>query len=266
MPKNRKLSRKIIVLFVLLVLLGLAEMATIIWRIDHPSSSKSSHSSPSSNSTSVQAFNKNKYSVNEASSLWAVVNKGRILPSNYAPANLVVPNAPLYYAASSNDSRLRNDAAAALETLFAAAKTQGYNLKLFSGYRSYGEQASVYSGFVKSQGRTQADLSSARASHSEHQTGLAADISTTRGACELEQCFGNTPEGQWLAANAHKYGFILRYPQGKENLTGYEYEPWHFRYVGVDLAAEIQKTGQTLEQFFGLSTNTDYPAQSYQLR
>lgn len=263
MPKNYRLSRKILLLFLLLVLVGLAEMAAIIWRIDHPKSSDSAQTTSSANQ--APTFDKTKYSVNDASSLWVVVNKGRALPSDYVPSDLVVPNVPLYYGSSSNDSHLRGDAASALETLFAAAKAAGYNLKLFSGYRSYGEQAATYNGFVKSEGQAQADISSARPGHSEHQTGLAVDISTVRGACELEQCFGDIPEGKWLAISAYKYGFILRYQKDQESLTGYEYEPWHFRYVGVDLAGQIHKTGQTLEQLFGLPTYTDYPTQSYQL-
>ncbi len=263
--KKRHISWKLILLFLLLVLIGLVELFFIIWRLDHPRS-KSANAPDSSNSTSVQSFDKNKYSINEATSLWVVVNKGRVLLSTYAPANLVVPDVSLYYGSSSNDSHLRKDAAAALGALFAVAKGQGYNLKLFSGYRSYGEQASVYGGFVKSQGQSYADTSSARAGYSEHQTGLAADISTTKGICELEQCFGNVPEGQWLAANSYKYGFIVRYQKGKENLTGYEYEPWHLRYVGTDLATEIRKSDLTLEQFFGLPTYSDYTAQSYLLK
>ncbi len=89
----------------------------------------------------------------------------------------------------------------------------------------------------------------ARPGYSEHQTGLAADVSRADGACELKACFSQTAEGQWLATRAWDYGFILRYPEGKEMATGYEYEPWHIRYVGVELARAVRDSGQTLEEF-----------------
>ncbi|MBX4201318.1 M15 family metallopeptidase [Candidatus Saccharibacteria bacterium] len=211
-------------------------------------------------------FDKTQHSTDISSSLWVVVNKGRVLPSNYAPDGLVVPNVPLRYSTSSSEMHVRADTAAAMESLFKAASTQGINLKLASGYRSYSYQVSVYGGYVKSDGVTQADTYSARPGHSEHQTGLAADLEPIDRQCEVEQCFENTPEGQWLAANSYKYGFIIRYGKTTQNLTGYQYEPWHVRFVGIDLANQIQVSGQTLEQFFGLPTYPDYPAQSYQLK
>lgn len=224
-----------------------------------------SNSMPSQSAAQPKAFDKSQYSVNDPLSLWVVVNKGRILPSDYSP-KLEVPNVPLNYDSSANDSHLRPEAAMALEQMFAKAESLGYKLKLFSGYRSYGEQTSVYNNFVAKQGQTQADTFSARPGHSEHQTGLAADVSTVGGRCELAACYGSTDEGKWLAANAYSYGFIVRYQEGKQNLTGYIYEPWHMRYVGKELAAEIHKTDQTLEQYFNLATYPDYPATSYELK
>ena len=95
---------------------------------------------------------------------------------------------------------------------------------------------------------------------------MAADIEPYDRRCEISDCFADTPEGKWLAKKSYKFGFILRYPKGKENLTGYRYEPWHFRYIGKELAAEINKAGQTLEQFFGLPAYTNYPENSLSLK
>jgi D-alanyl-D-alanine carboxypeptidase len=162
--------------------------------------------------------------------------------------------------------QLRGDAAKALTSMFNAAKAQGLSLMLASGYRSYSAQVSVYNGYVAQSGVAKADTFSARPGHSEHQTGLAADVEPSSRECEVEQCFANTKEGQWLAANAHKYGFIIRYQKNTEELTGYEYEPWHVRFVGVDLATEIYAKGQTMEQFFSMPVFTSYPPQSLQLK
>jgi D-alanyl-D-alanine carboxypeptidase len=148
----------------------------------------------------------------------------------------------------------------------AAAKQSGIELKLASGYRSYANQAATYSNYAKTYGTSQADTFSARPGHSEHQTGLAADLEPIDGQCELDQCFGDLPEGKWLAANAYKYGFIVRYQKGAQDLTGYEYEPWHMRYIGTGLSDQINTSGQTLEQFFGLPNITSYPSTSLTLK
>jgi len=223
-------------------------------------------SSPVKAPTSQAGFNKQQYSINDPTSFWAVVNKGRVLPTNYVPTDLVIPNLAVRPSATSDEKHLRQIAANALGNLFDGAKTAGYSLMIASAYRSYATQVSVYNNFVASQGQASADQSSARPGHSEHQTGLAIDIEPASRSCEIEQCFGGLPEGKWLAANAYKYGFIIRYQKDKQNLTGYEYEPWHIRYLGSDLAAELNKSGQTLEQFFGLPTYPDYPATTYQLK
>lgn len=212
------------------------------------------------------AFNKTQFSTDVVSSLWTVVNKGRILPSNYIPAGLTIPSVPLRTSPADTEMHVRPETAAALEKMFAAAKKEGINLMLSSGYRSYAEQVSLYGRYAAQSGVQAADTFSARAGHSEHQTGLAVDIEPASGRCELDQCFADTPEGKWLAANAYSYGFIIRYPKGAQQFTGYEYEPWHARYVGLDLAKQIQSSSQTLEQFFGLPNYTDYPATSYEIK
>ena len=155
--------------------------------------------------------------------------------------------------------QMRAVTATALTQMFAAAKQGGINLRVDSAYRSYSYQQALYSRYVATSGQATADQESARAGYSEHQTGLSVDIGALNGVCSLEQCFGSTPEGEWLAANSYKYGFILRYPADKTTITGYEYEPWHFRYVGIALSEEMHKENiQTLEEFFGISGGTTY--------
>jgi D-alanyl-D-alanine carboxypeptidase len=180
----------------------------------------------------------------QASSITVVVNKKHRLPQDYVP-NLVA----IY------GGYLRPEAASALTSLF---KASPYGLKSVSDYRSFSQQAAVYNNYVNRDGQAQADTYSARPGFSEHQTGLAVDIGSTSGTCSLETCFGNTPEGKWLSANVAIFGFIIRYPQGKETITGYQYEPWHLRYVGIDLAKAITASGKTLDEYFGA------PAGDYQ--
>lgn len=195
----------------------------------------------------VPAFNKAQYSISDPSSIWIVVNKQRSLnPLAYAPTDLVLIG---------NGQNMRKEAAAALQNMYSDAKAAGYNLVSESGYRSYATQTSVYNNEVKLYGQTTADQQSARPGYSEHQTGWAVDIGTA--GC-YEDCFGKTAAALWVKENAHKYGFIQRYLESKSDITGYRPEPWHFRYVGVSLATELQKTGQTLEEFFGLGAAPSY--------
>jgi len=188
--------------------------------------------------------------------LSVVVNKLRPLtPADYAPADVV--EVAVAYA---NQPFLRREAADATVAMFAAFEAQtGLKMQAQSAYRSYSTQVSVYAGWVASKGQAGADLTSARPGHSEHQTGLAIDISALPAACTLQACFADTPQGQWLAANAVTFGFVLRYPAGGTPVTGYEFEPWHFRYVGVATAADYSATGATtLEQYFGLPAAPTY--------
>ncbi len=262
----RHLTRKIL----LLLALAAAVAAIVWWRSDGTQVKQTAGSSQAASkvqTTPVQTgFNKKQYSLNDPTSIWVVVNKGRVLPSSYVPADLVVPNVSLNESFESDNMHLRQEPATALEKITTAAASEGLNLMLVSGYRSYATQQSVYSGYVTSQGRASADATSAQPGHSEHQTGLAADLGAQSGKCQLDACFGDMAEGKWLAANAYKYGFIIRYQKDKSSLSGYDYEPWHMRYIGIDLAAEINKSGQPLEQFFDLAAYTDYPAQPYELK
>lgn len=207
-----------------------------------------------------EQFNKKQYSLTDPSSIWVIANKHNPLqPKTYAPSDLVTPDVPLRLTNGDAEMDLRKVAADALKEMFAAARQEGLNLQVSSAYRSYNYQVSLYNHYVDVQGRAIADSQSARPGFSEHQTGLAVDVEPASRKCEVEECFGDTPEGQWVAANAHKYGFIIRYPKDLQHITGYIYEPWHIRYVGTDLASEMHKQGAaTLEQFFGLEDAPDY--------
>jgi zinc D-Ala-D-Ala carboxypeptidase len=192
------------------------------------------------------------HSIDEPSSLWVIVNKTRPLPSDYAPDNLAPPNVTLNASKSTEENSLRADIAPSLAALFRDAKQAGYDYMLASGYRSHTLQNSYYTNYVASSGQAEADRYSARPGTSEHQTGLALDISTVDRVNYLEQAFGEDASGKWLAAHAHEYGFIIRYLPGKEPITGYMYEPWHIRYVGEYLAKKLFDKQQTMEEYFGL--------------
>ncbi len=163
-----------------------------------------------------------------------IVNKTYALPETFAPG-------------------MDTEAYEALCRLFTDAKAAGVPLKVASSYRSFYDQRYIYNGYVSVNGQAAADRFSARPGHSEHQSGLAFDVDNPDSKA-LMQSFGDTPAGLWLAENCHKYGFIIRYPQGKEHITGYMYEPWHVRYLGVEKAAEVQESGLCLEEYFGITS------------
>jgi D-alanyl-D-alanine carboxypeptidase len=188
--------------------------------------------------------------VKEPSSLAVLVNKQYRLPDGYRPQDLVEDQQLLFLSSEKGEKRMmRKEVAAALEQLFAGAQKDGLQLAVVSAFRSFETQKMLFDYYVRTQGEEEARRYSAVPGHSEHQTGLAVDISGSDGKCAAEDCFADTPEGKWLAEHAHEYGFIIRYPKGKEAITGYAYEPWHLRYVGKELAREIQEKGVTLEEF-----------------
>lgn len=182
-------------------------------------------------------------------SIDVLVNKNRSLPSDYIPADLVKLTVPTCLA-NPEVNQLREIAAEALGELFDGAKDAGYDLVARSGYRSYQTQKSLRNSIEKSKGITYADKYSAQPGESEHQTGLAIDITSPTVSNQLTKDFGVIPEGEWVRENAHLYGFIIRYPQGKEDIVGYEYEPWHLRYLGENLASKIYNSGLTMEEYF----------------
>ncbi|MGG4396403.1 M15 family metallopeptidase [Paenibacillus thiaminolyticus] len=185
---------------------------------------------------------------NEESTM-VVVNKQRYLPDGYEPPDLVEPNVKFSFDEPHEKRHMRKEAAEALEALFAGAEQDGITLNAVSGYRSYQRQQSLFNHYVETQGKEYASRVSAVPGTSEHQTGLAIDVSSPSVGNVLEEVFGDSEEGKWLAEHAHEYGFIIRYPQDGESITGYVYEPWHIRYVGKEAADAIYSEGTTLEQF-----------------
>ncbi|MBT2709007.1 M15 family metallopeptidase [Pseudomonas sp. ISL-84] len=182
-----------------------------------------------------------------------LVNKQFSLPNGYEPSQLVIPDVSFSYGKLDLEkSYMRQDAATALENLFKEAQKAGVELFAVSGYRSYDRQTQVFEAEVNRVGEEKAVQAVAFPGSSEHQTGLTMDISSRSANLELSEKFGETKEGKWIAENAHRYGFILRYPKGKESITGYKYEPWHFRYVGIDAAAVIYEKKWTLEEYFNI--------------
>lgn len=195
-------------------------------------------------------------SLDDPASIDVVVNKRRPLrPATFVPPDLVV----VATVARTNPPQLRRPAATALVALVRAAGSAGLRLRSISAYRSYSAQQRVYGEDLRSFGRVGADRQTARPGYSEHQTGLADDLGAASGRCALAACFGRTREGRWIAAQAWRFGFVLRYPEGAEPVTGYEYEPWHVRYVGARLAAEVHaRAGAPLETVLGLPPAPDY--------
>jgi LAS superfamily LD-carboxypeptidase LdcB len=193
--------------------------------------------------------------VTNVDSIAVVVNKQRSLPdpSNYVPEDLIKPDVPFSFTGENERRYLRSEAAKALEDLFQQAKEEDIEIVAVSGYRSYGTQKAIYNNNLKTKGEEHTRRYSAFPGTSEHQTGLAMDVSSPSINNRLEDTLGDTQEGIWLAANAPDFGFIIRYPEGKEDITGYAYEPWHLRYVGKDLAQTISEQATTLEEFFSES-------------
>ena len=182
-----------------------------------------------------------------------LVNKVFALPEDYIPGDLVRPNVEFSFGNQDIEkSYMRQEAASALEKMFADAKSQDIHLFAVSGYRSYQRQDDNFHNKVNTMGEEAAAKLVAYPGNSEHQTGLAMDISSQSANFKLTEQFGETPEGKWLMENAHRFGYILRYPKGLETITGYNYEPWHYRYVGLKAAAEIYKNQLTLEEYFNI--------------
>ncbi len=179
---------------------------------------------------------KNGYSIYEANGMTyidgiLIANKTYSLPSDFNPA------------------KLSDECLEAFSNMQRDAKRLRLNIYISSGFRSYSLQNSIYSRYCAEDGKALADRYSARPGHSEHQTGLAIDLNT------ISQSFANTAAGHWIASHCHEYGFILRYPEGKEHITGYMYEPWHIRYVGVEAACKIAESGLCLEEYYGITSS-----------
>lgn len=199
---------------------------------------------------SPTSFYKDIVTVSDGDSKLVLVNKNYALDSSYTPTDLVLPNVLAIGHQQNTNIYLRQEAAHQLEQLFSIAeKEAGLIFLARSGYRSYETQVSLYQRYVNTHGQDAADRFSARAGHSEHQTGLAIDVTADSVNGQLTTDFGLTDEGIWLKENAHRFGYIIRYLEGRESETGYQYEPWHIRYVGVEVATEIYKNNWILEQY-----------------
>lgn len=183
----------------------------------------------------------------DTSSLLLIANKKYKLPEGYIPEDLVDAGIPC----TNGSATMRAEAAEQLQKMYADALKDGVSLAISSAYRSEQYQATLYNGYVASYGQAEADSISSRPGYSDHQTGLAADF-VEGGSSDFTDAFENTSSGQWLMTHAHLYGFIMRYPNGKQAVTGYDYEPWHYRYIGIENAEALYSTSpdETFEEYY----------------
>lgn len=188
-------------------------------------------------------YYKNIKTITEPDIYLVLVNKEYKLPENYVPSKLELISNEF----ANENKYLREEARIAFENLSKDAKELGYRIIAVSTYRDYEYQNKLYNMYVEEKGIDYADKCSARPGHSEHQTGLAVDV---EGSNYDYDEFENSIEFVWMKENAYKYGFILRYPKGKEKITGFKYEPWHYRYVGLDTAKTIHDEKLTLEEYY----------------
>jgi D-alanyl-D-alanine carboxypeptidase len=244
--------RKIAALGVLLT--GLLATACTSGHQQQPMEPRAAAHTPAAMSVETTArprptFDRAQHSTRDPASIWVVVNKKHPMSPDYRPEISLV-----------RGYQVATPAADPLAHLLDDSDRRGLGFKIASAYRSYGYQVGVYGNVVAASGQAAADRVSARPGHSEHQTGLAVDLVTPASpGCDFEQCFADTAGGRWLAQHAWSYGFIVRYRPGNEAVTGYSPEPWHLRYVGRPLAAELRRTHtDTLEEFFDI-TGGDYP-------
>lgn len=188
--------------------------------------------------------------LNDKSGLFKLVNEEHPIDKNYAPEKLVTPNIALVGVKNEPRSKVSSIIKEPLEKMFQDAKKEGVELYLSCAYRSFDEQEYLYNRALKRENRNSSDLV-ALPGRSEHQLGLAVDITTKKLDFQLEEAFEDTKEGQWLLNNAYKYGFIFRYHRGKENITGYTYEPWHYRYIGnLEVSKYCHDNNLTLEEIY----------------
>jgi D-alanyl-D-alanine carboxypeptidase len=187
--------------------------------------------------------------VADPSDVLVLVNKEWNLTANYVPPDLVTPDIPFSFSEDLPKKLMRQEAAIALEELFKKAEADGIQLAGVSGYRSYQRQKDIFTARAKQRGEEVANKTTAYPGQSEHQTGLAMDVSSASVNYQLLESFGETTEGIWLAENAPDFGFIIRYPKGKEEITGYSYEPWHLRYLGIETALQVSARGITYEEY-----------------
>ena len=187
-------------------------------------------------------FYKNIKTITNPNNIDVLVNKNNKLSKKYIPEDLILLNVKY----SNENKYLRKEAAINFEKLSLDASKLGYKIIAVSTFRSYDYQKNLFNYYVKNKGKKYALNCSAKPGHSEHQTGLAVDV---EGSNNDYDEFESSIEFNWMINNSYKYGFILRYPKGKENITGFKYEPWHYRYVGIELAKYLYKNNLTLEEY-----------------
>ena len=177
-----------------------------------------------------------------------IVNPYRLIDPSYVPADLRTVHVNSY-----GTQRMRSDAAGAMEEMFAAAANDGIDLYLVSGYRSYERQIELWNWWKDNYGEAHARRIDDWPGGSEHQIGLSADIGTDDHYCELNTCFGDTAAFAWLQAHSWEYGYVERYPAGKEPVTGIMYSPWNYRYIGREEAQKVYSSGLSMEEYYGLA-------------
>ena len=187
--------------------------------------------------------------IEDPDDILVLVNKTRYLDANYKPNDLVVPDVKFSFDGEHEKKHMRREAAEALEEFFGQAHEEGIYIFALSGYRSYNTQKWLFENRANKVGEEEANKLIARPGESEHQTGLAMDITSQSVQFDLKTKFGETKEGEWVRDNAHRFGFIIRFAKDKESITGYNYEPWHIRYVGKEAAKDIYDRGIALEEY-----------------
>lgn len=184
------------------------------------------------------------------SGLLVLVNKTDPIDLAYVPSDLVLPSVPYRTDKTQEEVMVRKALVQPLADMFAAAKAEGIELLIGSAYRSSTLQATYFNSYAAASGQAEAEKYSAHPGTSEHQLGLAVDLTATDRVCYLVECFEGTTAGKWLSIRAHDYGFILRYPKSRTESTGYHYEPWHFRYIGATIATAIFESNMTYEEAY----------------
>jgi len=255
---NRKAAVCISLLLSLNLLCGV--LLSNFFNNDAASAAQAPHSAAALDCDNTPCFDPPILSIDRADSIWVVVNKHRpLMPNTYVP-KLVTPKFASQISHNPYKVQLAPEAANAMISMFADAKKNGAGMMfLQSGYRSFKYQRAIHDRDVKKFGLKAGEALAARPGFSEHQTGLAADIAAIGQGCRIQVCFGTTKAGKYLAGQAWRFGFIVRYQSGRTPTTGYQYEPWHVRYVGVELATEMHNRGVTeLEDFFNLPAAPSY--------
>lgn len=260
-PRSMSRKRRLTVTLSALAVVLVAGVAIGIWALQNqdtvtiaqPTTTPAATPTPTPTPT-PEPSPEPQWDVDSPGSLQVVVNKQRPLdPIGWIPDELVWPDIP-----NPSGEPLHPEAAQAAEQMFIEAQAAGLPFWLVSGYRDFAYQEQLFNNFSANYGVEEAETFSARPGHSEHQTGLAIDISECDG-CGLTEAFGDTPQGIWVRENAHRFGYIMRYHAGEQATVGYVYEPWHFRYVGTEIATDMYENGiLNLEDYFGLPAAPTY--------